>query len=394
MFIRELARQLGMRDHKVDIYTHVRDSGHGKCIRLSDNVRLIHLKAGNNGHLYKQSLYPYLGDFFRELERFTTQGGLQYNLIHSHYWLSGRVGNWAQDRWGVPHAVMFHTLAALKNRTGVGEPEPELRLTTERKLVKGCQRILAPTRKERDNLIKIYGANPDKIGIVPCGVDLDLFRPIDTAEVREELGLDSKESVVLYVGRFEPLKGIDRLLEAMTYFKKHQHFRLMIIGGDGRHAPESQKLRTLSRKLGIQNAVTFVGRIPQTNLPPYYSAADVVVVPSHYESFGLVGLESLACGTPVVSTEVGALPSILRPGENGLVVADSHPRALAEGIEGVIAERRSNGLSTASVRATVLKFGWPNVAATIVKEYTALVENQSLADTPNSVRSGFVFSTN
>jgi D-inositol-3-phosphate glycosyltransferase len=369
VYIRELARELGSRGHRVDIYTRFHDPKDDHIIQLEENVRLIHLKAGKNGDVHKLAIYPLLTDFFRGLEKFRKNERLHYDLIHSHYWLSGRVGNWAQDCWGVPHVMMFHTLGAVKNITGVGEKEPELRIATESQLIKSCNRIIASTEREKGELMRHYDARPETIGVVSCGVNLDLFRPVDKADARRQLGMDQDEGIVLYVGRFSPLKGIDRLLAAMAYLRNHHGLRLIIIGGDGPNKPESQQLQKLSKALGIQENVTFAGRIEQKDLPPYYSAADVLVVPSHHESFGLVALESLACGTPVVATNVGAMEVIVRKGVTGDVLTDATPRFLAKKIEGFLSKPHTETQSAGSIRASVVKFSWSNVADTMIEEY-------------------------
>ena len=390
VYIRELARQLGTRGHCVDIYTRLNGSKHNQIIDLYDNVRVIHLSAGNNGYVHKLALYYYLSDFFRALERFKHQENLHYDLIHSHYWLSGRLGSWVQDRWNLPHLVMFHTLGTVKNIAGVADQEPDLRIATEKKLTRTCQRILAPTEREKDNLITYYKAPSEKIGVAPCGVNLDLFQPMDRAAARQCLGFDNNESIVLYVGRFDPIKGIDRLLEAMAYLKHLKRMRLVIIGGDGPDTPEYQNLQRLSGKFGIQKSVRFVGRVEQNKLPPYYSAADALVVPSYYESFGLVGLESLACGTPVVATPVGAMERTLEDGKSGHVVADATPRGLANSIEKIISNSANPLLSAHAIRASVLKYGWSNVASAVVDEYDTVFRN-SLSE-PTRMPSAFASS--
>ena len=375
VYIRELARHLGVFGHQVDIYTRLNGTKQNQIIELYDNVRLIHLSAGSNGYVHKLALYYYLSDFFRALERFKNQEGLHYDLIHSHYWLSGRLGSWVQDRWDIPHIVMFHTLGAVKDIAGVADREPDLRIATEKKLARTCQRILAPTDREKENLLKYCQPPAEKVGVVPCGVNLDLFRPMDKAAARQRLGFDEDESIVLYVGRFDPIKGIDRLLEAMGYLKHLKRMRLVIVGGDGPGTPEYQNLQQLCGKFGIQKSVRFVGRVEQNQLPPYYSAADALVVPSYYESFGLVGLESLACGTPVVATRVGAMERILEDGKTGHVVAAATPRGLANSIEKVISNPADQKLSAHAIRASVLKYGWSHVASAVVNEYDAVLRN-------------------
>jgi D-inositol-3-phosphate glycosyltransferase len=375
VYIRELARHIGVFDHRVDIYTRLNGSRHNQIIELYNNVRLIHLRAASNDYVHKLALYYYLSDFFRALEGFKNQEGLHYDLIHSHYWLSGRLGSWVQDRWNIPHIVMFHTLGTVKNSVGLADREPDLRIATEKKLAQTCQRILAPTEREKENLLKYCHTPAEKIGVVPCGVNLDLFRPVDKAAARQRLGFAEDEAIVLYVGRFDPIKGIDRLLEAMAYLKHLKRMRLVIIGGDDPGTPEYQSLRQLTAKFGIQKSVRFVGRVEQNQLPPYYSAADVLVVPSYYESFGLVGLESLACGTPVVATRVGAMEEIIEDGKTGHVVADLTPRRLADSIAKIISNSSVSLLSVHAIRASVRKYGWPNVAATVFNEYDYMLRN-------------------
>ena len=377
VYIRELARELGSRGHRVDIFTKLNGSGRDRIVKLYDNVRLIHLSAGNNGHVQKLTLYYYLADFLRALEKFKDQHDLRYDLIHSHYWLSGRLGNWVQERWNIPHIVMFHTLGIVKNVVGLSEQEPDLRLATERKLVKSSQRILAPTPAEKQNLIEYYHAAHEKIGVVPCGVNLDLFQPRDKQAARKMLGLAEKTPTALYVGRFDPIKGIDRLLEAIAHLRRQQPVQLLIIGGDGPETDEYRNLRHLAQKLGIADSVTFVGRIEQNRLPPYYSAADTVVIPSYYESFGLVGLESLACGTPVVSTPVGAMSVILQNDDVGVLVDNAEPVPLAEGLASIFAKLQAGEFSAEKVRASVCKFGWQHVASDIIDQYTAVFNSMS-----------------
>ena len=374
VYVRELARELGSRGHHVDIYTRRHDPKDRKMIEIAERARLIHLRVGNNGDMHKLAIYPHLPDFSSALENFTKSEGLIYDMVHSHYWLSGRVGNWAQQCWDIPHILMFHTLGAVKNGIGVGEEEPHLRVATEKHLVDTCDRIIASTEREKGELMRHYGARPETIVVVPCGVNLKMFQPQDQAMARQQLGLDQKEGIVLYVGRFSPSKGIDILLAAMTYLEHNPAFRLVIIGGDGHHTPEFQKLVRLSRELGVQKRVIFAGRIEQENLSTYYSAADVLAVPSHHESFGLVALESLACGTPVVATKVGAMESILHEGETGCVLNKADPRLLANKIRLFVSKEHKEQRSADAIRASVVQFSWSHIADALIHEYRAVIE--------------------
>jgi D-inositol-3-phosphate glycosyltransferase len=368
VYIRELARELGRRGHWVDIYTRAHDPADDQIVELGESARLIHLEAGGVQDIHKLVVYSYLADLLCELESFTDRNGLQYDLIHSHYWLSGWLGRCVQRSWDVPHITMFHTLGAVKNVIGMGEDEPELRIWAEKELAKDCHRIIAATEGEKEDLIRYCDASPETISVIPCGVNLDLFQPVDKEVARRQLGFDG-DRIILFVGRIDPLKGIDRLLMAMTYLERRQGVRLVIVGGDDDSEAELERLRRLTRKLHIQDSVTFAGPVGQEELPSYYSAAQVCVIPSYHETFGLVALESLACGTPVVAAAVGGIESIVRQDETGYVVRDNAPLHLADSIAAVLSRPDAGAESAASTRASVLRFGWANIAEAVIEEY-------------------------
>jgi D-inositol-3-phosphate glycosyltransferase len=367
VYIRELGRELGRRGHLVDVYTRIHEPIHDQVVELGENVRLIHFRAGEE-ETDKWELYSHLADFTRDLDHFRKENGLRYDLIHSHYWLSGLVGERLQELWNIPHLIGFHTLGAIKNSIGIGEGEPVLRINTERKLVKDCHRIIASTEKGKEDLITYYDADPEVIRVIPCGVNLDLFRPVQREKARYHLGLNG-ESIVVFVGRIIPLKGIDNVLKAMAHLEGKQRIKLVVIGGDDHSQGEMQRLKNLSRTLGIDEKVIFTGSVRQETLPLFYSAADLCVVPSYYETFGLVVLESLACGTPVVATRVGCAESVIRHGETGYVVADNTPESLADKISRLLSTPNGKPDFVPSVRASVAKYSWSNISEAILEEY-------------------------
>jgi len=380
VYIRELSRELGNRGHRIDIYTRRHDPQDPQVIEINENVRVIHLKAGRNGYMHKLDIYPYLSDITMALEDFRTRQGIHYDLIHSHYWLSGRVGNWAQNYWKIPHLIMFHTLGAVKNTSGVGEQEPRLRIAAEGQLVQNCDRIITATAREIRELERFYEAPAARMQIIPCGVDLNLFRPVDQATARRQLGFDPAEKLLLYVGRLEPEKGIERLLAAIGHLKELPNIKLAVIGGDGHHEPEFQRLLQLSKELDIRDKVFFAGRVDQQDLPAYYSAANLLVVPSHHESFGMVALEALACGTPVVASDVGAMRSIIIENETGCVVSQADPPGLADKIEAYFKELRFRFSSPETIRDSVAKFAWPIIADALTEEYLAVLNQTNRRD--------------
>ncbi len=376
VYIRELARELGRMGHSVDIYTRAHDPADDQIVELGENARVIHLQVGDVERMHKLVLYAHLADMACSLENFRKGNNLQYDLIHSHYWLSGWVGRHLQGWWDVPHITMFHTLGAVKNAIGIGEDEPELRVVRERELVSECHRIIAATEKEKEDLARYYGAARERISVVPCGVNLSLFRSVDKETARRHLGFNGS-SIVLFVGRVDPLKGIDRLFMAMPGLDRERGVRLVVVGGDDECQPEVERLQSLSQSLSIQDSVTFAGTVRQEELPLYYSAADVCVVPSYYETFGLVALESLACGTPVVTTRVGGMESVVLQGQNGYLVSDNAPAHLADSIASLLSNPDARAQSAEAIRASVSRFSWSNIANKIVAEYTAVLGTQA-----------------
>jgi D-inositol-3-phosphate glycosyltransferase len=373
VYIRELAGELGKQGNFVDVYTRIHDPNDPVLEDLGEQARLIHLRAGKEARIDKMKVYSSLPEFISNLESYWKGHDLRYDIVFCHYWLSGLVGDHLRRKWRIPLVMMYHTLGAVKNAIGIGEKEPELRIASERESIRECQRILVPTEREKQNIIRYYGALPNKIGIAPCGVNLELFRPVDRIAAREKLGVADKK-ILLFVGRIDPVKGIDQLIRTMTYLRPVKGHHLIIIGGDENSRRELEKLKRLSEELKIQDSVTFHGMVRHDQLPYYYSAADVCIVPSYYESFGLVALESLACGTPIVAADVGDLKNIIRQEETGFVVADNAPEKLAAGITRFLSRSNRDRESILINRASVSKSSWAHIADLVIKELQAVLD--------------------
>ncbi|HBZ56467.1 MAG TPA: glycosyltransferase family 1 protein [Syntrophobacteraceae bacterium] len=372
VYVGEVSRRLAENGCAVDIFTRLQHSKSVEMMEPFPNVRVIHLAAGPPAPLPHLVLYHLLPKFFENLEAFRTTQGIHYDLVHSHYYLSGQIGQWARKRWLVPHVSMFHTLGLLKNRIAGSEKEPELRVTLERYLAAKCDCILAGTAREKRHLIDLYGVLPQKIQVVPCGVDRDRFHPGDKGEARARLGLNGTARVILYVGRFDPIKGVDRLLEAAHRLRPHLNLRVVLVGGGGDRAPEDEALRSKCRKLSMEDCVSFAGRKNHDELADYYRAADVLVLPSHYESFGLVVLEALACGLPVVAMRVGVVEDVIRNGLNGWIVEDNSAESLAEGMRRVFEGQGAPWKTVDMIGATVEDYDWRVVADAIHDRYQLL----------------------
>lgn len=366
VYISELSRELGTAGHRVDIYTCGHSGASSGTTYLSQHVRLIRLAPGDTGGLTKGTLVGRLPDVFRSLERWAHRTTPEYDLIHSHYWLSGWIGRHAQNLWRVPHAITFHTTGMAKRVACAEEREPLLRLKEERLLARTSDRVIVSSDRDRELIERYCGAAHEKIGIVPCGVDLSRFHPIERERARRATGLGDARSVVLYVGRFAPIKGLERLVAAAAHLRWHQGLRLVIIGGDG--GGIRADMGRLVKAAGLTDVVSFVGRVDHDLLPLHYSAADVLVLPSYYESFGLVALEALACGTPVVASRVGAMDAIIAGEASGLLVDDGSPRGFASAIERFLAPS-VKGRSREEIRSSVLGYSWARSASALVREY-------------------------
>jgi D-inositol-3-phosphate glycosyltransferase len=320
-------------------------------------------------------VYFSLPEFTFNLENFLDANGLHYDIVYSHYWMSALAAKYLRQTRGIPYIAMYHTLGAVKNAIGIGEGEPALRIEAERETISDCQRIIVATENEKFDLARYYGAEPEKIGVVPCGVNMELFQPVDKTLARQKLGLND-EKILLFVGRIDPLKGIDNLIKTIPLLKNYPNLKLVVVGGDENSRAELEGLKKLAEELNIRESVDFRGLVKQEQLPYFYSAADVCVVPSYYESFGMVPLEALACGTPVVATDVGDLKHIIRQGETGCIVADNSPENLAAGIASILNQPSPDIESTLAVRASVSRWDWANIAEQIAAEMKLALESR------------------
>ena len=371
VYVRELSQKLGAMGLEVDIFTRCHGGQEADTIALGDNVRVIHLPGGPvDADL--GTFVAYLPDFIQAMDLYRRQHGLHYQVVHSHYWLAGWVGREVARGWDLPHVVTFHTLAEAKKQARSGEQEPHIRSAIEAELMASAQLVISFSDQERETMVRLYGAPAERIQIVPCGVDLSVFRPLDILEARQRLGLNG-EKIILYVGRIEPLKGLELLCQATAIMEVDEPFKVLIIGGGPEAEGDIKRLKSMSQGLGIGDAVEFVGRMDQMALPVYYSAADVCVVPSYYESFSLVALEAMACGTPVVACRVGGLPTVIDHGRTGYLHSWRCPEPFADSLQVLLASgglKRSMGMAA---RKRAESMGWDAVAEATYHLYESVV---------------------
>jgi D-inositol-3-phosphate glycosyltransferase len=374
VYIHQLARELGCSQLTIDIFTRQTNEYQPRIVQLSPQVRVIHITAGPPSPINKHDLYQYMPAFARRIDEFRTGEGIQYDVLHSHYWLSGVAAMQLAQRWDVPHITMFHTLAHLKQLANPNEAESSLRLEMERRLIQQVNRIIASTSDERQQIIRHCGAAPGKVQVIPCGVDLKRFAPQDRQRAREQLGLKRYQPLLLFVGRLDPFKGPDLLLRAAAMMEEEA--QVMIVGGKPTGDNEVYELRQLAAQLKISKRVHFPGARPQQELPLIYSAADVTVVPSYHESFGLAAVESLACATPVVATRAGGLTTVIRHGETGYLVPRS-PGFFAERLDTLVQNPELLEHMRQAARLSVLQYSWKNVASQVYDLYQDVISEEA-----------------
>ncbi len=377
VYVRELARELGRMGVFVDVFTRSQNPTIPRVVRLAERARVIHLPAGPQAPMARERVHAHLEEFVDGVEAWRAGEGRDYDLVHANYWLSGVVGLTLRARWGAPLVQMFHTLGALKNGAGVAaEREPALRVAEERRIVAAADRLVAANAIERAGLVSAYGADLARVAVIPCGVDTDLFTPGAAGAARAALGLDAGP-LLLYVGRIAPIKGLDTLLDAVGCLRgAGSPARLAVIGGEADEPVEGHEslIRRRAAALGLGDAVTFVGAQPQERLRDWYVAADVTVLPSYYESFGMVALEAMACGSPVVASRVGGLQSTVRDGVTGLLVPEGDPCALAETVARVLGDGALRWRLGREGQRWAAGHRWPCVAEAICREYATLAQ--------------------
>ncbi len=370
VYVLQMAREFTAMGFKVDIFTRYHDPDDPRTIELENGARIIHLNAGPLD-APKEDLFNYIPMFIRELYNFQDQEEARYDIIHSHYWLSGRVGMTLSRKWNIPHAATFHTLAKIKLRERAGERESQLRQDIEALVMSDADGIIVSTEEEKRDVIRLCNAPAHRVEVIPPGVNLSLFSPINKNYARRELGL-TEENIILYVGRIEPLKGIDILLRAVPLLECANDLRVIVVGGNPSGDTEMERLKTISEELGIRNSVTFTGPLPQAQLPAYYSAADIFALPSHTESFGLAALEAMACGTPVVVSRVGGLKTFVENGRTGYLVPWRCPESFAQRLDTLLAAPDLRNAMGRAAREKALNMGWDRVADRMLGYYAGL----------------------
>jgi D-inositol-3-phosphate glycosyltransferase len=378
VYIVQTATRLARRGVEVEIFTRATSSGLAPVVELAPGVTVRHITAGPYEGLAKNDLPAQLCAFTAGVLRAEAhrEPGY-YDVVHSHYWLSGQVGWLARDRWGVPLVHTAHTLAKVKNAAlAQGDaPEPHTRVIGEQQVVAEADRLVANTPAETAQLIELYGADPARVANIAPGVDLELFTPGSQDAARAALGLPLDAVVLAFIGRIQPLKGPDVLLRAAAEMLRrdpalHGRLRVLVVGGpSGSGLAEPTVLHQLAARLGISECVVFAPPQSGSALVGVYRAADVVAVPSYSESFGLVALEAQACGTPVVAADVGGLPMAVADGVSGRLVGSHHAVDWADVLSAVALHPEQRRVLATGAGGHARRFSWDRTTEALLRVY-------------------------
>jgi len=397
VYVGQLAKHLAAIGYDVDVFTR-KDAKHlPEIVEWQQGVRVIHVEAGPAKAILKEDLLPYMGTFTSfVIDWCKTQ--VAYDLIHANFWMSALVAANVKRALGIPFIVTFHALGRVRRlHQGSADQFPDERFAIEDRVVQEADRIIAECPQDREDLLNLYHANPERVSIVPCGFDPTEFWAIGKMRARLTLGLPPDEPIILQLGRMVPRKGVDNVIRAFAYLQKHgSPARLLIVGGesetpDPHTTPEIGRLQAIAQELGVASRITFVGRKGREILKYYYSAADVFVTTPWYEPFGITPIEAMACGTPVIGAEVGGVKFTVKDGETGYLVPPNEPEVLAERLSHLLNHPQLISLfGRQAIRRSQEHFTWQKVTSAVaalyedvlsgVHSFTAIESSQAILD--------------
>jgi D-inositol-3-phosphate glycosyltransferase len=381
VYVDQVSRGVARLGYEVDVYTRADDPDQLTIRQWADGVRVMSVVAGPVAPIPKDEIWPYIKDFLVSTERLAATNG-PYDLIHANFWMSGWVGARLKRRWKVPLVEIFHALGAVKRQhQGEADTSPAQRFEVEQSVLAMADLVIAQCPNELDELVEMYGAEASRVRVVPSGVDVARFFPIQQDLARRQLGLSLDERLIVYVGRLLPRKDVENLIRAVALMNSRPlpPFRLLVVGGETDDAcfdrePEMRRLVEIAEGLGVRHLVTFVGRRPSNRLRWFYSAADVFASTPWYEPYGLTPLEAMACGTPVVCSAVGGIKFTVADGVTGYLVPPREPTRLAERLEQVLADRDLRRRLARNARKRVEEFfTWTTVSERTAELYEELL---------------------
>ncbi|MBM0741163.1 glycosyltransferase family 1 protein [Phormidium sp. CLA17] len=385
VYVRQVGEALSRQGWQVDMFTRSSDPNQAPIVQHNERCRTIRITAGPQTFIPRDELFEYLPTFVQGFLKFQHQSGLQYRVLHTNYWLSSWVGMQLKKVLGVPQVHTYHSLGAVKYQSVPTVPIiATTRLDVEKTLLETAERVVATSPQEKEHMRSLVSSK-GMIDIIPCGTDISHFGSISRQDARKTLGIAADEKVVLYVGRFDPRKGIETLVRAMGRSSLRDSGKLRLIIGGGSRPGESdgrerERIESIVAELGLAEFTEFPGRLSPSILPIYYGAADVSVVPSHYEPFGLVAIEAMACRIPVVASDVGGLQFTVRSEETGLLAPPKDDEAFAAAIDRILTNPEWQFQLGQQARLHVEeKFSWDGVANQLSQLYLNLSKQPTKA---------------
>jgi glycosyltransferase involved in cell wall biosynthesis len=380
VYVRNVGEALAKQGWHVDMFTRSASAEQPKIVEHGPRCRTIRLIAGPDTFVPRDEIFEYASTFVEELLKFQQNSGFKYSLVHTNYWISSWVGMELKKHQPLKQVHTYHSLGAVKYQSVTTIPMiASTRLAVEKTLLETAERVVATSPQEEEHMRSLVSTKGN-IDIIPCGTDIRRFGSIDRLEARQQLGINPEDKVVFYVGRFDPRKGIETLVRAVGHSQLRGKEKLKLIIGGGSRPGESDgrerdRIEKIVGELGMSDFTTFPGRISDEILPAYYAAADVCVVPSHYEPFGLVAIEAMASGTPVIASDVGGLQFTVIPEETGLLAPPQDDAAFATAIDRILSNPDWRDQLGKQARARVeSKFSWDGVAHQLSDLYTKLLE--------------------
>ncbi len=359
-YVLELSRALSQKGVVIDIYTRCIDKNSPAVVNLNPNLRIIHLIAGPPTKIPKEKLIPYISQFLSSFYKFTNTESSYYDLISAHYYLSGLIGLKLKKNLHLPMLMTFHTLALMKNLAE--RKEDDQRIEFESLLVKNSDKIIATSEVDLEYIHTLYDSPLKKISILTPGIDLTVFKPTEKNLAKKSIGANLNHKLILFVGRIVPLKSIDVLLYAIKILVKKNPDLTICLWIIGEESKETRRLNLLRKILKIETFVKFVGQIDNQKLPDYYNGAEILVLPSQYESFGITALEAMACGVPVITTDVTGVSNLLDKKHSSLLTSASNPIMLARKISHLLTNSDEHKKMSIEVSKKVQDLSWKNIA--------------------------------
>ncbi|HEY0818751.1 MAG TPA: glycosyltransferase family 1 protein [Rhizobacter sp.] len=388
IYVAHVARCLAQAGHHVDVLTRRDNTTLPQSVDLRPGARVIHVPAGPAEFVPKERLLPHMPEFARVAQTLLAHS-VPYDVVHANFFMSGVVAQQLKRSLGIPFVITFHALGLVRREhQKEADAFPVERLEIERQLVQDADAIVSECPQDQLDLARLYGADADRMSMVPCGFDPAEFSPMSRTRARAELGLDPAEFIVLQLGRLVPRKGIDNVIRSLAHLPRAVPARLLVVGGDAREpdeqqTPEIARLRAVAHEHGVGLRVSFTGHRHRSELRRYYAAADVFVTTPWYEPFGITPLEAMACGTPVVGSDVGGIRYSVRDGETGFLVPPHDPAALAQRLAQLyVNPTLARAMGRAGIRRARALFTWEKVAQQLAVVYEDTCRHRSPALVP------------